>query len=191
MFSFKSFLFVVLMVVVAGVCWLIYEEKCRQEGRWLEVSFEELSFKKKSSLDRPYSEFWDERPNGIGMLKMDVKLVPGVEDPSNFIMGYKAEIALNSKVLELEKIPSETEFTSGAFEVEFWFSLLDEDGFCLELMHTEQQKLSHTYTSCFFDLEPSGSAQIEQVLITSEKLPYSLANRIKKVRVRPSLRRNE
>lgn len=193
MFGFKNFLIVGLSVLAIALVGLYWKKGESLESRWIEVVFKESQDPLDAlNLERDYSEFWEERPNGIGALKMYVKLLPNIDTSKNsFLLGYKAEMALNSQAENLKEIENENEFnfSTGQYEVRFWFSLLDEDGFCLESVYTHSKGLSFIYTDNFLNLIPGGDIQTEQVIITSEELSPQLAARIKKVRVDPRLKK--
>ena len=195
MTRFKSILIVwlfVLSIVLVG----LNLKASPPESRWVEVFFGETlsNLYNSPNLNHEYSEYWDKRPNGIGMLKMDVKLLPNLDSSKDsFLIGYRAEIALNSQAEKLKEWEPKSDdfislYTKQRYRVGFFFSLHDEDGFYLSSIYTENEETKRIYTRGFLHLTP-GEPQIEQAIINSNELAPQLAKRIKKVKVTPVLTR--
>lgn len=196
MSSFKVFLIVVLSVLSIALGGLYFFNEDSHESQWLEVVFGEtyLASIDAPNLAREYSEYWDKRPNGIGKLQMNVKILPNVDSSKNsFLIGYKAEIALNSHADRLEEWEYKGEYHrddniySGQYQVRFFISLLDKDGFCLDMIYTDSKETKMFYTKSFLKLIPGGKSQVEQAIIKSKELSPQLAERIKKICVSPVL----
>lgn len=198
MFSFKNCLLVSVAVLVATMTWMFYNTMVNSSsvvdsGKWVEVVYYADRYDP-SLLDRDYSEYWDERSNGIGMLKMSAKLIPSTDSSKDcFFLGYKAEIILNSKALAIKPLPTLDESKGinynyaihGEYEISYFFSFLDEDGFNIDnLIHTYDKETTRSFSSGFYKLKPCGASQKEQAVITSKEISPQVASRIKKVRVK-------
>jgi len=131
MFGFKKILGIGLVILASAFPWCALKaEQDAENGRWLEVYyFYPDSFQ---AQFRNYSEYREDRPNGIAMLNVSAKLIPDARDSKgDFLFGYKAELAMNSHA---EKGAINLRFLSeqlSEYDIVFSFSLLDEDGFCL------------------------------------------------------------
>ena len=189
MSALKLFLILGMAMLSIALGGLYFKNRSSVGNQWLDVVLEQ-----ESSSEREYSDYWDERENGIGMLKMQVKLIPNIDtSKNNFLLAYKAEIALNPQALKLSEgerhYGNILDFLKGPYDVELWFSLLDEDGFRLDLIWTESDETKISYTCSFSDLTAVGKSQLEQAIITSCEISPLLAKRIKKVSVDPHLKR--
>lgn len=185
---FKLFLLVGLSVAAIALGGLYLQNGDSRENPWLKVVIEDPEY--------GYSNYSAEREDGIGMLKMKMKLIPNIEESKeSFLLAYKAEIALNPQALKLKETKHDSDDSLGflyeRYSVDFLISLLDEDGFCLETNFIVREDDKFSYTCPFYDLTPDGKSQTEQAVITSWEISPFLAKRIKQVSIDPYLTKYE
>ena len=135
-------------------------------------------------LDFGHQGNWEERPDGIEMINVSVKLIPSIEENEDaFIVAYQATVGLKpqaEKIAERSSKNGETCFVN-SYKVDFNFYFLDEDGYCLRKISTENKKTLHSPGAYTLSIKPGNKPELIREVLINEKIPSSLARRIKKV----------
>lgn len=129
-----------------------------------------------------YSEYWCKKPDNIENMSIGVKLIRLNEE---YLIYYEIKRTWDPQSVKLKTLSIGSFFTTGEYEVELWFFLMDENGDILESICTKSDSINRIFFRKSLDSISDGSSQIERAIVTSKKLPFQLAKRIKKVCVEP------
>lgn len=117
-------------------------------------------------------------------MSVSVKLIPSIyEGSSDFLLAYQAIVRLKPQADKVTKIfPTNDEvyFVDG-YDVCFNFYLLDEDGYCLSEINTENQEKLHSSGTCPLSIKPGKKPELIRVVLPGVRIPAFLAKNIKKV----------
>ena len=127
---------------------------------------------------------WEEKPEGIEKIDVSVKLIPSLDGNKNeFLLAYRSIIALapqSKKITKKFSDDGKTHFVGG-YGVNFYFYFLDEDGYCLKKVITENQETLSSPGAESFSIQPGNGPEVMQKVLINEKIPEFLAKRIRKV----------